>query len=160
MDILALTESLHFPDQQLLVIPRYQHFAVAKPCKVDGQVRKHNDGILIYVSELCNNAIFVWKATEDGTRLWLKFTDLGNSKPLFLCITYVPPQNSPYVDKVLYDRIVQEIVEAKSTPSSVILAGDFNARTCEEAYSMDCTSLCNALQIPELQDTRLPPQLW
>jgi endonuclease/exonuclease/phosphatase (EEP) superfamily protein YafD len=45
----------------------------------------------------------------------------------------------------LYDRIAQEIAEAESTLGSVILAGDFNARTCEEANSMDCTSLCNAL---------------
>ncbi len=121
-------------------------------------MRKHSGGILIYVSELCNNAVFVWKAVEDGTRLWLKFTDLGNSKPLFLCITYVPPQNLPYVDKVLYDHIAQEIAEAESTPGSVILAGDFNARTWEEADSVDCTSLCNVLQIPDLQDTRPPPQ--
>ncbi len=159
MDILALTETHHFPDQQLPVIPGYQHFVVAKPCKVGGQVRKHSGGILIYVSELCSSAVSVWKAVEDGTRLWLKFTDLGNSKPLFLCITYVPPQNSPYADKALYDRIAQEIAEFESTPGSVILTGDFNVHTCEEADSMDYTSLCNALQIPELQDTRSSPQL-
>ncbi len=123
---------------------------MARPCKVGRQVRKHNGGILIYVSELCSCVVFVWKAAEDGTMLWLKFTDLGNSKPLFLCITYVPPQNSPYVDKALYDRIAQEIAEAESTPCFVILAGDFNARTCEEADSVDCTLLCNVLQIPEL----------
>jgi endonuclease/exonuclease/phosphatase (EEP) superfamily protein YafD len=56
----------------------------------------------------------------------------------------------------LYDRIAQEITKAKSTPGSVILAGDFNARTCEEADSVDYTLLCNVLQIPELQDTRPP----
>jgi hypothetical protein len=159
VDILTLTETHHFPYQQLLVIPGYQHFAVARPSKVDGQIRKHSGGILLYVSELCNSAVSVWKAAEDSTRLWLKFTDLGNSKPLFLCITYVPPQNSPYANKVLYDRIVQEIVEAESTPGSVILARDFNARTCEEADSGDSTSLCNALQILELQDSHLSPQL-
>jgi exonuclease III len=159
VDILALTKTHHFPDQQLLVILGYQHFAVARPGKVSGQVRKHSGGILIYVSELCNSEVSVLKAAKDGTKLWLKFTDLGNSKPLFLCITYVPPQNSPYVDKALYDHIAQEIAEAESTPSSVILVGDLNARTYEKADSVDCTSLCNALQIPELQDTHPPPQL-
>jgi hypothetical protein len=145
VDILALTKTHHFLNQQLPVILGYQHFAVARPYKVGGQVRKHSGGILIYVFELCISAVSVWKATEDGTKLWLKFTDLGNSRPLFLCITYVPPQNSPYADKALYDRIAQEIAEAKSTPGSIILAGDFNARTCEEADWVDCTSLCNAL---------------
>jgi hypothetical protein len=86
------------------------------------RTRKHNSGILIYVSELCNSAVSVRMAVEDGTRLWLKFTDLGNSKPLFLCITYVPPQNSPYTDKALYDRIVQEIVEAECRNPSFGLA--------------------------------------
>ncbi len=108
-------------------------------------MRKHSGGILIYVFEMCSSVVSIWKAAEDGTRLWLKFTDLGNSKPLFLCITYVPPQNSPYADKALYDHIAQEIAEAESTLGSIILAGDFNARTCEEADSVDCTSLCNAL---------------
>ena len=103
VDILALTETHHFPEQQLPVIPGFQHFAV--PCKIGGQVKKHSGGILIYVSELCSNTVSVWKAAKDGTRLWLKFTDLANPKPLFLCITYVPPQNSPYVDKALYDCI-------------------------------------------------------
>jgi hypothetical protein len=131
--------------QQLPVIPGYQHFAVARPCKVSGQVRKHNGGILIYVSKLCNSVVSIWKVAKDGTKLWLKFTDLGNSKPLFLCITYVPPQNSPYANKALYDRIVQETDEAESTPGYVILARDFNVRTCEEVDSVDCTSLCNAL---------------
>jgi len=145
VDILALTETHHFPNQQLPVIPRYQHFAVARPCKVGGQVRKHSGSILIYVSELCSSAVSVWKAAEDGTRLWLKFTDLGNSKPLFFCITYVPPQNSSYANKALYDRIAQEIAEAESTLGSIILARDFNARTCEEADSVDYTSFCNAL---------------
>jgi hypothetical protein len=91
VDILALTETHHFPDQQFLVIPGYQHFAVARPCKVGQQVRKHSGDILIYVSELCSSAVSVWKVAEDGTKLWLKFTDLGNFKPLFFCITYVPP---------------------------------------------------------------------
>jgi endonuclease/exonuclease/phosphatase (EEP) superfamily protein YafD len=45
----------------------------------------------------------------------------------------------------LYDLIAQEIVEAESTLDSIILAGDFNARTCEEADSVDYTLLCNAL---------------
>ena len=135
VDILALTETHHFPDQQLPVIPGYQHFAVARPCKIGGQVKKHSGGILIYVSELCSSTVSVWKAAEDGTRLWLKFADLGKPKPLFLCITYVPPQNSPYADKTLYDCIAQEIAEAESTPGSVVLAGDFNARTGVEADS-------------------------
>jgi hypothetical protein len=89
VDILTLTETHHFLDQHLLVIPGYQHFAVARPCKVDGQVRKHNGGILIYVFELCNSVVSVWKAAEDGTRLWPKFTDLGNSKPFFASHTYL-----------------------------------------------------------------------
>jgi hypothetical protein len=59
----------------------------------------------------------------------------------------------------LYDRIAQEIAEAENTPGFVILARDFNARTYEKVDSVDCTSLCNSLQIPELQDTRPSPQL-
>jgi hypothetical protein len=59
----------------------------------------------------------------------------------------------------LYDHIAQEIAEAKSTLGFVILARDFNVRTCEEADSVDCTSLCNVLQMPKLQDARPPPQL-
>jgi hypothetical protein len=105
VDILALTETHHFPDQQLPVVPGFQCFAVARPCKLGGSVRKHSGGILVYVSTACSKTVTVWKCPVDGTRLWLKLADLGGRKPLYVCIAYAPPQNSPYADKDLFEAI-------------------------------------------------------
>ncbi len=117
-------------------------------------MRKHSGGILVYVSTACNKTVTVWKCPVDGTRLWLKLADLGGRKPLYVCIAYVPPQNSPYADKDLFEAITQEVVEVESLEGTVLLAGDFNAKTRQELDFVDCTSLCDVLQIPELLDTR------
>ena len=77
-------------------------------------MKKHSGGILIYVSELCSSTVSVWKAAEDGTRLWLKFADLGKPKPLFLCITYVPPQNSPYAEKPCMTVLLMKLPRLKA----------------------------------------------
>ncbi len=121
-------------------------------------MRKHSGGILVYVSTTCSKTVTVWKCPVDGTRLWLKLADLGGQKPLYVCIAYAPPQNSPYADKDLFEAIAQEVVEVESLEGTVFIAGDFNARTCQELDFVDCTSLCDVLQIPELLDTHPSPR--
>ncbi len=121
-------------------------------------MRKHNGDILVYVSTACSKTVTVWKCPVDGTRLWLKLADLGGRKPLYVCIAYAPPQNSPYADKDLFEAIAQEVVEVESLEGTVLLVGDFNARTRQEPDFVDCTSLCDVLQIPELLDTRPSPR--
>ncbi len=111
-----------------------------------GVVQKHSGGIAVLVRETWANSTTVWKTAKDGTRIWLR---LGNAfhRPLFMCIVYAAPQGSPYADNILFDHICQEVGKAMSL-SSVLLAGDFNARTCTNTDFIDCSQLADVFIVP------------
>ncbi len=90
VDVVALTETHHFPDDTFLVLPRFCCFDVAKLVTTQGVVRKHSGSIAVLVRETWANSTAVWKTIRDGTRIWLR---LGNAfqRPLFLCIVYAAP---------------------------------------------------------------------
>jgi hypothetical protein len=60
--------------------------------------------------------------------LWLQFQRSG-ATPLFLAVMYVPPKGSPYVDEGLFDNITIEVGMIQDLGGSILLTGDFNART-------------------------------
>jgi hypothetical protein len=82
---------------------------------------------------------------------------LGNvfQRPLFLCIVYVTPQGSPYVDNNLFEHICQEVGEAMSL-SGVLLTEDFNARTGTNIDFIDCSQLADVLLVPQAIEDTLP----
>jgi hypothetical protein len=137
VDVVALTETHHFPGDTFPILPRFCYFDVARPVTTQGVVRKHSGGIAILVKETWANSIVVWNTARDGTRIWLR---LGNAfnRPLFMCIVYVVPQGSPYADSNLFEHICQEVGEAMSL-GGVLFAGDFNARTCTNTDFIDCS---------------------
>ncbi len=119
-----------------------------------GVLRKHSEGIAVLVKETWANSTTVWKTVRDGTRIWLH---LGNAfqRPLFLCIVYAAPQGSPYADNNLFEHICQKVGEAMSL-GSVLLVGDFNARTGTNTDFIDCSQLVNVLLVPQTIEDTLP----
>jgi len=119
-----------------------------------GVVRKHNGGIAVLVRETWANSTTVWKTARDGTRIWLR---LGNvfQRPLFMCIVYATSQSSPYADSSLFEHICQEVGEAMSL-GSVLLVGDFNARTGTNTDFIDCNQLTDVLLVPQAIEDTLP----
>jgi hypothetical protein len=154
VDIVALTETHHFPGDTFLILPGFCCFDVARLVTPQGVVRKHSGGIVVLVKETWANSTTVWKTVRDGTRIWLR---LGNAfqRPLFLCIVYATPQGSPYVDSSLFEHICQEVGEAMSL-GSVLLAGDFNARTGTNTDLIDCNQLADVLLVPQAIEDTLP----
>jgi hypothetical protein len=119
-----------------------------------GVVRKHSGGIAVLVRDTWANNIDVWKITRDGARIWLRL-DNAFQRPLFLCIVYAAPQGSPYADNSLFEHICQEVGEAMSL-GDVLLAGDFNARTCTNTDFIDCSQLANVMLVLEAIEDTLP----
>jgi hypothetical protein len=154
VDVVVLTETHHFSGDTFPVLPGFCCFDVAKPVTPQGVIRKHSGGIAVLVRETWANSTTVWKIARDGTRIWLR---LGNvfQRPLFLCIVYVAPQGSPYVDSSLFEHICQEVGEAMSL-GVVLLAGDFNARTDTNTDFIDCSQLSNVLPVPQAIEDTLP----
>jgi hypothetical protein len=152
VNIVALTETHHFLGDTFPVLPGFCCFDVARPVTPQGVIRKHNGSITVLVRETWANNIVIWKIARDGTRIWLR---LGNDfqRPLFLCIVYAAPQGSPYADNSLFEHICQEVGEAMSL-RDVLLAGDFNARTCTNTNFIDCSQLANVLLVSQaIEDT-------
>jgi hypothetical protein len=154
VDVVALTETHHFPSDTFPVLPGFCCFDVARHVTTHGVVQKHSGGIAVLVKETWANSIVVWKTARDGTRIWLH---LGNvfQRPLFMCIVYAVPQGSPYADNSLFEHICQEVGEAMSL-GDVLLAGDFNARTCTNTDFIYCSQLADVLLVPQAIEDTLP----
>ncbi len=157
VDIVALTETHHFPGDTFPVLPGFCCFDVARPVTTQGVVRKHSGGIAILVRETWANSNDVWKTARDGTRIWLRL-DNAFQRPLFLCIVYAAPQGSPYADNSLFEHICQEVRETMSL-GGVLLAGDFNARTCTNIDFIDCNQLADVLLVPQAIEDTLPNKM-
>ncbi len=154
VDVVALTETHHFPGDTFPVLSGFYCFDVARLVTTQGVVQKHSEGITVLVTETWANTIVVWKTIRDGTRIWLR---LGNAfqRPLFLCIVYAVPQGSPYANISLFEHICQEVGEAMSL-GSVFLAGDFNARIGTNTDFIDCSQLVYVLLVPQAIEDTLP----
>ncbi len=92
---------------------------------------KHSGGVAIFVNDSWSDCVSLWKQSTDGTRLWLQFQRSGVA-PLFLAILavmYAPPKRSPYANEGLFDNIAVEVGMIQDLGGSILLIGDFNART-------------------------------
>jgi len=109
---------------------------------------------VVLVRETWANSTTIWKTARDGSRIWLR---LGNvfQRPLFMCIVYVAPQGSPYADNIMFEHICQEVREAMSL-GSVLLVGDFNAKTGTNTDFIDCSQLTDVLLVPQAIEDTLP----
>ncbi len=55
-----------------------------------------------------------------------------------LAVVYVPPKRSPYADEGLFDNIAAEVGMIQDLGGSILLTGDFNARTSAADDYVDC----------------------
>jgi len=111
---------------------------------------KHSGGVAVFVNDSWLDCVSLWKQSTDGTRLWLQFQRLG-AAPLFLAVVYAPPKGSPYANEGLFDNIATEVGMIQDLGGSILLTGDFNARTSE---------LTTMLIIVTLQSTCLTRCHW
>jgi len=100
-------------------------------------VVKHSGGVTVFVNDSWLDCVSLWKQNTDGTRLWLQFQRSGVA-PLFLVVVYAPPKGSPYANEGLFDNIAAEVRMIQDLKGSILLIGDFNARTSAADDYADC----------------------
>jgi hypothetical protein len=139
VDVIALTETHHFPGDTFAVLLGFCCFDVARPVTPQGVIQKQTGGIAVLVRETWANSTVVWKTTKDGTRIWLR---LGNAfqRPLFLCIVYVAPQGLPYVDNNLFDHICQDVA-TPLWPSVGVKPNTWKSWELESSGTPECSEL-------------------
>jgi hypothetical protein len=56
---------------------------------------------------------------------------------------YAPPKGSPYVDEGLFDNITAEVGMIQDLGGSILLTGDYNARSSAADDYVDCRYFAN-----------------
>jgi hypothetical protein len=145
LDVVALTKTHLFPDETPLHMPGFQ--CLHNPCPVFDMnsitaVVKHSGGVVVFVNDSWSDCVSLWKRNTDGTRLWLQF-QCSRAASLFLVVVYAPPKKSPYVDEGLFDNIATEVDMIQDLAGSILLTGDFNARTNAADNYVNCRYFAN-----------------
>ena len=89
---------------------------------------RNSGGILVYVKD-CVTAVSVYKTSLESI-MWLK---VGNgsrklSEQVFMGICYCPPERSKFTNTDFWEQLETDVAGLPNA-ESVILMGDFNART-------------------------------
>ena len=141
------------------MIPGFQSYDVARP--VTRLVGRGSGGIAVYIRDTWVSSVAVWRKAVDASRLWLRFRPY-NSTPLYLCVAYIPPQSSTYGDIDIFDALSADIADVQNLGGTVLLGGDFNARTGTAPDVVDTSCYASLLQTPLLDDScplqDLPPR--
>ncbi len=121
-------------------MPGFQCLHNPRPVFVMSSVKaavKHSGGVVVFVNDSWSNCVSLWKQSTYGTRLWLQFQCSGVTL-LFLAVVYAPPIGSPYADEGLFENIAAEVGMIQDLGGSILLIGDFNARTNAADDYADC----------------------
>lgn len=126
-DFILITETW---SKQALDIEGYQELSL-DPLK---NKNTHNTGgrksgglTLLYKNNFKNK---ITLEHSDTNHFWCKISKSAYSlqKDLFVCCTYIPPNSSKYFYPEIFENLSNDIAQF-STKGSIILLGDFNART-------------------------------
>ena len=105
-------------------LPGFNLFSVTRQRSL--RAPRNSGGISVYV----RNGIDVSICLRARTHIWLKIFS-GSPNEMLLCVMYIPPENSPYADKTIFETIQNEIADINATygECQIIITGDLNART-------------------------------
>ncbi len=128
--IILITETWQEPGSEFC-LPGYTCFSIPKHFQ-HHRARRPSGGIAAFVRHDAAPHVSRWRRMEECTHMWLHISSrLGLQRDLFLCLCYIPPQNSTYYTQVAEHplEVITREVHAAAAQGNVLLAGDFNART-------------------------------
>ncbi len=155
-DLVLLTETWHFPVQNLPHVKGFDSFAVARTMQLGNtKATKHSGGVAIYFRNHLRQNLSQWKEGSHDSYLWLRVSR-GAAPDLFVCVVYVALIGSKHENESLFQNLVVDITKVQTLGGIVLLGGDFNARTTTLPDTLDISDLCKLLQAPELDETEQP----
>lgn len=130
-DIIVLQETWHRGDGPTGCPVNYRELVVPSSKLTGIKQGRDSGGILIwYKSELTHSI----KVIKMGTfYIWLEINKelTSTEKNIFLCATYIPPNESPYFKEDMFSILEEEINHFQAY-GHIIVCGDLNARTGRE----------------------------
>ena len=128
-DIFAVSE-VHCGEN---TIPEISDYGCFKLCHgLNTKVNRHFGGIVVYYKrELRNGIKFLENNFADF--VWIKLCKefFGLENDMFVCMAYIPPDNSTYYKARNIDsiEILEKEILNKSALGEIVILGDLNART-------------------------------
>ncbi len=155
-DLVLLTETWHFPNQQLPHVEGFDSLIIARTVQL-GRTKaiKHSGGVTAYFHSHLSPNLSQWKEGSHDSYLWLR-VNRNVAHDLFVCVVYAALVRSKHESKSLFQNLVGDIVEVQTLGGIVLMRGDFNARTTALSDTIDISDLCELLQAPKLTRTEQP----
>ncbi len=153
VDLVLLTETWHFINQQLPHVEGFDSLAVAHTVQL-GRTKaiKHSGGVVAYFHNHLSPNLSQWKEGSHDSYLWLR-VNRSVAPDLFLCVVYATLVGSKHENESLFQNLVGDIAEIQTLGGIVLMGGDFNARIAALSDTIDISDLCELLQAPELTRT-------
>jgi hypothetical protein len=144
-DLVLLTETWHFPNQQLPHVEGFDSLAVARTMQL-GRTKtiKHSGGVVAYFRSHFSPNLSQWKEGSHDSYLWLR-VNRSVAPHLFISVVYDAPVGSKHKSKSLFQNLVGNIVEVQTLGGIVLMGGDFNARTAALSDTIHTSDLCELL---------------
>ena len=124
-------------------IDGYKSFHCSRP-KYNKRVKSNRGGISVYCKHHISTGISIVKSYEQGI-IWIKLDKIffKNEKDYFLCLAYIPPENSSVHKNSDFDffTVIENDVCTFSTKGFVFVCGDLNSRTDEKDDHVKPSSL-------------------
>jgi endonuclease/exonuclease/phosphatase (EEP) superfamily protein YafD len=156
VDLVLLTETLHFPSQHLSHIEGFDSLAVVHIVQL-GKTKaiKHSGGVAAYFRSHLSPNLSQWREGSHDYYLWLQ-VNRGAAPNLFIYVMYAALVGSKHESKSLFQNLGVDIAEVQTLKGIVLLGGDFNARIAALPDTIDTNDLCELLQAPELAKIEQP----
>jgi len=131
-DIFGIVETHTGPEDEIYMQNYYSH-QVNRP-KAEKACR-YSGGLAVLIKNNIKNGVTVKQSGEYSIWLELGKTYFGLDTNIYVCIAYLPPENSTYSKRCNIDclNILEEQIQHFSTIGNIILLGDLNARTAKGA---------------------------
>jgi hypothetical protein len=155
-DLVLLTETWHFPNQQLPHVEGFDSLAVACIMQL-GRTKaiKHSGGVVVYFRSHLSPNLSQWKEGSHDSYLWLR-VNKSVAPDLFVYVVYIAPIGSKHESESLFQNLAGDIVEVQTLGGIVLMGRNFNACTVALSNTIDISDLCELLQAPELAKTKQP----
>jgi hypothetical protein len=155
-DLVLLTETWHFPNNQLPHFERFDSLTVAHIVQL-GRTKaiKHSGGVAAYFRNHFSPNLSHWREGSHDSYLWLRINK-SVALDLFVCVVYAAPIGSKHESESLFQNLAGDITKVQTLGGIILMGGDFNACTTTLLDIIDINNLCELLQAPELARIEQP----
>jgi endonuclease/exonuclease/phosphatase (EEP) superfamily protein YafD len=145
VNLVLLTETWHFPNQQLSHVEGFDSLAVARTMQLGRKKAiKHSGRVIAYFRSHLSPNLSQWKEGSHDSYLWLR-VNRSVAPNLFVCVVYATHVRSKHESESLFQNLVRDITKVQTLGGIVLMGGDFNARTTAISDTIDVSDLCELL---------------